>query len=534
MVTTILLFSSLAVFACVFAGRISDRIGLPSLLIFILLGMVFGEDGLLRIPFSNYGISETICSVGLIFIMFYGGFGTRWAQAKSIAVKAITLSTAGTVLTAIFIALLCRYVLHFTLMEGLLIGAVLCSTDAASVFSVLRSRRLNLKENTASVLEVESGSNDPFSYMLTFLVLSQMADPLGAGETVLLLVKQIGFGLGIGAVSGLIALLILKRYPFSNSGIRMCFVMGIAVFSYAFASFVDGNGYLSTYLCGILLGNSDYRERIPLVHFFNGITGLMQIMIFFLLGFLATPSVFGQIWTSGLLIFLGLTFIARPLAVFLLLGPQRSSLGQMGLVSWSGLRGAASIVFAIMATLGDQGLSIDVFHITFFVVLLSITFQGSLLPWAAKKLKMIDDSQNVLTTFSDYADDENVQFLKISITKDHPWLGRTISSLTLPPQTLAALIIRHGQNIAPEGKTVLEENDTLVLTAPEVEDNVLFTLREVTLPENSPWVGKTVAQYGKKQAGLIIQIRRGEDSLMPRGDTVLATGDTLIIHLDNM
>lgn len=526
----ILLLASLAIFACAFANRLSDKIGLPALLAFILLGMLFGEDGALQIPFENYGFAETICSVGLIFIMFYGGFGTKWPQARSVAVKAISLSTIGVLLTTIFTAFFCRVLLHFSVLESCLMGAVLSSTDAASVFSVLRSKQLNLKENTASLLELESGSNDPFAYMLTLLVLTLMGGSVSGGEILVLFFKQIFFDLGVGALIGFGSLFVLKRYDFSNSGLQMAFVIAVAIFSYALSSFLGGNGYLSTYLCGILLGNNDFKDRIPLIHFFNGITGLMQMMIFFLLGLLASPSAFGAVLLPALVIFLILTFVARPLAVFLLLTPQHAPFAQQSVINWCGLRGAASIVFAIMAKLGDVRPQSDVFHITFLVVLFSIFLQGSLLPLVSKKMRMIDNTQNVLTTFTDYVDEEDVQFMKFAITKGHPWLGQPISVLPLPPRTLAAVIIREGQNIPPDGNTVLKEDDTLVLTAPNVEDNTFLTLREVPILPGSRWIGKTLQQFSKRRTSLVIIIRRNGESLVPNGQTVIEENDVLVIN----
>lgn len=526
----ILLVASLAIFACAFTNRISDKVGLPALLVFILLGMLFGEDGALQIPFEDYGFAESACSIGLIFIMFFGGFGTKWPQARSVAVKAISLSTLGVLLTTLFTAFFCRILLHFSVLESLLMGAVLSSTDAASVFSVLRSKQLNLKDNTASLLEVESGSNDPFAYMLTVLILTMMAGSVTVGEMGILFFQQMVFGLGVGALVGFLALGALKHYEFSNSGLQMAFVIGVAVFSYAFSSFLGGNGYLSTYLCGILLGNNDFKDRIPLIHFFNGITGLMQMMIFFLLGLLASPSAFGAVLLPALVIFLILTFLARPLAVWLLLTPQHASLPQQGVINWCGLRGAASIVFAIMATLGEIRPQSDVFHITFLVVLFSISLQGSLLPLISKKLHMIDNSQNVLTTFTDYVDEEDVQFMKFAITKGHPWLGQSISVLPLPPRTLAAVIIRDGQNIPPDGNTVLQEGDTLVLTAPNVEDNTFLTLRELPILPGNRWIGKTLQQYGKKHASLVIIIRRNGENIIPNGQTVIEENDVLVMN----
>ena len=189
-----LIITAAVIFACIIFNRVSAKLGIPMLLAFIVLGMLFGSDGIVKIPFDNYVIAEQVCSVALIFIIFYGGFGTKWSEARPTAVKAVWLSSMGTVLTAFLVGLFCYFVLKITFWESFLIGSVISSTDAASVFSVLRSKRLNLKYGTASLLEVESGSNDPFSYMLTVLVLSVMNGSSAGGEFWLLLLKQLVFG----------------------------------------------------------------------------------------------------------------------------------------------------------------------------------------------------------------------------------------------------------------------------------------------------------------------------------------------------
>lgn len=187
---------------------------MPTLFIFIMLGMLFGSDGIFKIPFGNFALAEQVCSVALIFIMFYGGFGTRWSEAKPVAGRSILLSSVGVVLTALLTGLFCHLVLKMALMEGMLLGAVLGSTDAASVFSILRSRKLNLKYGTASMLELESGSNDPFAYMMTVILLSAMTGSVSGGSAVLLLIRQLAFGLLTGAAIAFLVTWLLKRYAF--------------------------------------------------------------------------------------------------------------------------------------------------------------------------------------------------------------------------------------------------------------------------------------------------------------------------------
>ena len=406
-----LLLSAIVILACVLCNRLSSKLGVPTLLAFILLGMFFGCDGVVKIPFENYTLAQNICSVALIFIMFYGGFGTNWAQARPVAVKATVLSSLGTLGTAGLVGLFCWKVLGLEMLLGFLLGAVIASTDAASVFSILRSKHLDLKEGTASLLEVESGSNDPFSYMLTVILLSLMSGSVSVPAFVYQVFAQLVYGGALGVLIALAARKFLQCFRFSTDGFDAVFLVAVALLSYVLPTLLGGNGYLSVYLTGILLGNSPLRNKQGLVSFFDGVTGLMQMVLFFLLGLLAFPSQLPSIAPTALAVALFLTFVARPVVVFLLMAPFRSSLGQILLVAWSGMRGAASIVFSILVITDPAEVSLDLYHIVFFIVLFSILLQGSLIPVVAKKLKMTDSSANVMKTFTDYTDEIPVQFL---------------------------------------------------------------------------------------------------------------------------
>ena len=526
--TTYLLITAVVIFACVFLSKVSSRLGIPMLLAFILLGMLFGSDGILKIPFDNYAFAEQICTVALIFIMFYGGFGTNWQQAKSVAVKAGLLSTAGVVITAALTGVFCHYALHIAWVESMLIGALIGSTDAASVFSVLRSKRLSLRYNTASLLEVESGSNDPCAYMLTVTFIAIAQGSASGGQIGLLIVKQMLFGIFFGGLIAAAAVLLLKKIKFSTAGFDMVFVVGIAVIGYALPAVFGGNGFLSVYIVGIVLGNTEIRNKRNLVNFFDGLTGLMQMLIFFLLGLLAFPSSLPQVVLPALLIAVFLTFVARPVAVALVLTPFKGKISQQLLVSWAGLRGAASIVFAIMAEMAVETEN-DVFHIVFMIVLFSILLQGSLLPLVAKKLDMIDEKGDVMKTFNDYSDEVPVQFIQLSIPKSHHWCGKTLKELTLPPETLVVLLKRNGENIIPNGDTRLLENDVLVLSATSPDHVEGVSLVEIYVDENSKYNGKLLSEIPKKENTLVIMIQRGEQVIIPHGNIRLESGDMLVV-----
>ncbi|MCL1940983.1 MAG: potassium/proton antiporter, partial [Synergistaceae bacterium] len=380
-----LLLASVVTITCVIFNRVSSEFGVPTLFVFIILGMLFGSDGIFKISFHNYLFAEQICSVALILIMFYGGFGTNWNEAKPVAVKSFILATIGVVFTAGLVGLFCYFALNMNLFESMLIGSVISSTDAASVFSILRSKKLGLKDNTASMLEIESGSNDPCSYMLTVIALSFMSGGVSAGGIIYMTFAQLAYGVIMGIAIGVAAVFAMRYVKLSTDGFDMVFVIGIALLSFALPSAIGGNGYLSAYIVGMILGNSDIKNKLSLVHFFNGITGLAQMIIFFLLGLLAFPSKMPLVFFPAFCIALFLTFIARPIAIFSLLTPAKCGIPQQLLVSFAGIRGAASIVFAVMVTVSGVSAENDVFHIIFCIVLLSIAFQGSLIPWVSRR-----------------------------------------------------------------------------------------------------------------------------------------------------
>ena len=393
--TLLLLLGAIVIVACIIGNKNSSRLGMPTLLFFIILGMLFGSDGILKIEFSDYAFAEQLCSAALVFIMFYGGFGTKWSEAKPVAGKSILLSTIGVLITALLTGLFCHLVLKMGILEALLIGAVLSSTDAASVFSILRSQKLNLKYRTASMLELESGSNDPCSYMMTIILLQAMSGDFSAGKIGYAIFSQVVFGIAFGILIAVISGYMLRNFSFPSEGLDSIFLVAAALASYAIPSLIGGNGYLSTYIAGILLGNQELPNKQSLVNFFDAFNGMMQMLIFFLLGLLVFPSELPEVLGISICIALFLTIIARPIAVFLLLAPFKAPMNQQAVISFAGLRGAASIVFAIMTAVSPAYGDDRLFHIVFCVVLLSILFQGTLLPQVSKMCNMIDDKENV-------------------------------------------------------------------------------------------------------------------------------------------
>lgn len=527
-----ILLVAVVILACILCNRISSRFGIPMLLVFILLGMFFGSDGVIRIPFDNFEFAEQICSIALIFIMFYGGFGTKWSAAKPVVGRALLLSTVGVVLTAGLTGMFCCFVLGIDLAESFLIGSLISSTDAASVFSILRSRRLNLKYHTASLLEVESGSNDPCSYMLTTIMLGIMSGSgIDMGHILYSVFAQIVFGLLAGILAACITMVVLEHFQFTTEGFDTVFVFAMVLLSYAAPSALGGNGYLAVYIFGIVFGNQKWKNKKTLVHFFDGVTGLMQMMVFFLLGLLSFPSELPKVVLPAVFIALFLTFVARPLAVMILLSPFRCRKEQQILVSAAGLRGAASIVFAIMAVTSPAKIGNDVFHIVFFIVLFSILLQGTLLPLLAEKLNMIDEEEDVLKTFTDYTEEVPVRFIQFTVKKGHPWAGSQIKDILLPPETLLVQIQKKDHTmITPDGNTVLSDGDILILSAraPRIAREVQLT--ELALEKGNEWIGKKVSDLNLEPGKLVVMVQRKEDIVIPNGRTILEESDILVMQ----
>ncbi|MBU3805803.1 MAG: potassium/proton antiporter [Candidatus Fournierella pullistercoris] len=524
----VLLLMGIVILICIVAYRFTEKLPIPSLLIFILLGIIFGENGIFRIHFDNYRAAEIVCSIALVFIMYYGGFGTNVKAARSVAVKSVVLSTLGVVLTAAFTGVFAHYALHLGWLESALIGSVIASTDAASVFNILRTRNLNLKDNTASLLELESGSNDPMSYMLTVVVVSIMN---GSNVSVpLMLFQQLFFGILFGLLIGKAAVWALNHRDFSIAQGNTIFVFSVAIIAYALPILMGGNGYLSVYLCGILMGNSQIPEKRDLVRFFDVLTGIAQMMIFFLLGLLVTPVNLPHVIVPALLIALFLTFVGRPLVVAGILAPFRSSLAQIGIVSWAGLRGVASIVFAIYAVLNYNNFTYNLFDLVFCIVLFSMALQGTLLPAMSKWMNMIDENADVRRTFNDYQEENDVSFIKIHMDERHPWAHQKLRNIITPPDFLIALIARQGEGfIVPGGDTEILPGDLLVIAGREFENRENLTLKEVTVSPKNRFCNKHLREVDLPANSLIVMVQRQKETIIPCGDTLILEDDTLVV-----
>lgn len=526
-------FIAIIIIICILLNTASNKIGMPVLLAFIVLGIFFGNNGLIPIKFEDYSFAEEVSTVALIFIMFYGGFGTRWQAAKSAAVPAGLLASLGVILTAGLTGLFCHFVLGWGWVEGFLMGSVISSTDAASVFSILRSRKLGLKNNTAPLLEIESGSNDPFSYMLTCIMLTLLDGSVSGGQLAWMIFAQLAFGAGFGVLIAKLSIFAYRKINFSTSGFDSLFIFAIALASYGLPSLVGGNGYLSAYIVGIILGNAEIQGKKNLVNFFDGVTGLMQVVIFFMLGLLARPAMMHKVILPALGIFIFMLVIARPITVSGILAPFRKyPFKQQLCVSFGGLRGASSIVFAIMATVsGGSTISNDILNVVFCIVLLSISIQGFALPIVSKKLDMIDEDADVMKTFNDFSEETDLHFSQILINDGNPWLDCMVKDIVIPKNILFCMIIHpDGSSIVPNGQTVLRKGDTVIMCTQAFRSEQAIKLIEREIIQDGPWDGKPLRECssGREQ---IVMIRRQGKNIIPNGNTIVKAGDTLFINL---
>lgn len=527
MVHLLILFSAVIIL-CIVADKFSDKAGMPCLLVFMLVGIAFGSDGIFKIPFDNFEATERICTICLIFIMFYGGFGVKASAARPVFIRSSLLSTFGVLITSLLTCFFCRHILGWGFGESFLLGAVVGSTNAASVFSVLKSKNLNLKYNTASLLEIESGSNDPVAYMLTVVGIMLVSGEAAGGAIVALIIKQLFFGICLGIIIPCVSIFGLKRLRLESEGMEMVFLTAVAAASYALSSSAGGNGFLSTYLSGIIIGNSSIKNKKALVNYFDGVTGLSQIIIFFLLGFLSMPHLLPRVIVPAVLISLFMLFIARPAAVFAILLSFKAKLKQCILASWSGLRGAASIVFAIMVVAGGVDTEMDIFHIVFLVAIISVAFQGSFLPYVAKKLDMLDETGDVRKTFNDYVESSGLNLTKIVITLNHPWASKEVKDVDMPTDFLILSIKRGSQTIYPGGNTKIEVGDSLVVSVPSYNDKNSAVLREQTITKRHKWKNKPIYRLDLNKNTPIAAIKRGDEFIIPKGDTEILENDIVI------
>ena len=457
-------------------AKFSDNLGVPALLLFLGVGILAGSEGPGGIYFDDAGLAQSVGIVALIFILFAGGLDTNWAHVRPVLREGASLATVGVLLTALAVGVFAVVVLDMTLLNGLLLGAVISSTDAAAVFSVLRSRNVSLGGRLRPLLELESGSNDPMAVFLTVGLIQLLVNPqASAGSIALLFVVQMGLGGMLGLVLGKAMVYVLNRLNLPYEGIYPVFTIAFAALVYGVTASIGGSGFLAVYIAGIVAGNADFIRKRSLIRFFDGLAWMSQIAMFLTLGLLVFPSHIVPIIGSGVVVSCMLMFAARPLSVFIALSFSSLRWQEKAFVSWVGLRGAVPIIlatFPLIAGVSDAHL---LFNLVFFIVLTSALVQGWSIPLAARLLHVGIPAppRQQFPIDRDRIAGADTELVDLTVPYNAAIIGKAIVELGLPHDSLIVLISRNDDYVVPGGDTVLQEGDTaLVLvtgtTLPEV------------------------------------------------------------------
>ncbi|MCM8776173.1 MAG: potassium/proton antiporter [Candidatus Omnitrophica bacterium] len=459
----ILLAAALLLFLSVLSSKISDRFSIPSLLLFLAIGMLAGSEGLGRIYFDNAALAKIIGVVALSFILFSGGLETDYAETKRILVKGMILSTIGVLMTAFIVGIFASRIFGIPLKEGLLLGAIISSTDAAAVFSILRSKNIGLKGQLRPILELESGSNDPMAVFLTVGMIQLIQHPAMPWlDLIGMFFKQMALGFVVGWLLATAFLKIINRLFLEYEGLYAVLTFSVALLAYAAAETAGGNGFLSVYVFGLLLSKHDFMNKRSLIRFHGGVAWLMQIVMFLTLGLLVFPSKLVRIAWGGVAMACILFFLARPVAVFLCL--PFDSIKDKLMISWVGLRGAAPIVLATFPLLANVSNSELIFDVVFFVVLVSVLIQGTSIPYVSKHLGLHAPLQRRLRYPLEFEQHAGVDadLLEFMVPYAGASAGKKLYEVGFPKDSLAVLVRRDDKFIVAKGNTVLQEGDVVL------------------------------------------------------------------------
>ncbi len=472
-IENILLIGSLLLLVSIFAGKTSYRFGVPTLLLFLTIGMLAGSEGIGGIEFDNPKIAQFIGIVSLNFILFSGGLDTNWRSVKPIVKEGFILSTLGVLLTALGLGTFVWLITDFTIYESLLLGSIVSSTDAAAVFSILRSKSLALKSNLRPALELESGSNDPMAYVLTIAFLSLVVNQdQSLINTLPMFFQQMVFGGIAGFAFGKLSKYVINSIKLDFEGLYPVLVIALMFMTFSATDVMGGNGFLAIYICSVYLGNQDLIHKKAILKMFDGLAWLMQIVLFLTLGLLVYPSEIVPYIGLGMMISLFLIIVARPLSVFISLAFFPLKWRSKMYISWVGLRGAVPIVFATYALLAGIDKANTIFNIVFFISVTSVMIQGTTLGIVAKwlhvalpeKVKRITDLDQLIL------DLPKSNLKEIVIDAEAPAVGKRIVDMHIPKSAFIIIIKRDGEFIRPGGATVIQANDVLSVLADSEED----------------------------------------------------------------
>ncbi len=466
MLEYIVIGAAVVLFVGVLVSKISDRFGVPVLLLFLILGMLAGSEGLGGIHFDDPDLAQSVGVVALALILFSGGISTDWKGARPVAKYSWPLATIGVLLTAVILGLFASVLLGLPLREGLLLGSIVSSTDAAAVFAVLRSKGVRLKGSLKPLLELESGSNDPMALLLTVGMIQLITQPdLPLTSLLSMFLLQMILGAIMGYIMGRLIILIINKVNLGYEGLYPVLSLSLALLLFGLTNAIGGSGLLAVYLAGIVLGNGEFIHKRSLERFHDGLAWLMQIVLFATLGLFVFPTRLVPIAGKSLLISFWLMFVARPVSVLAVLAPSKMAWRERLLIAWVGLRGAAPIILATFPLIAGLPEGDLIFHVIFFIVVTSVLLQGTSIPLVAK------------------------------------WLG-----LAAPLTAQRLYPIEYSPTLGFQGE-----------------------MGELYVSDSSQAVGEAIAELGLPEDFLVVLLARGDDFLIPYGDLCLQAGDTLLV-----
>jgi len=475
-----LIIGSILLVLSVIGSKISSRFGIPTLLLFLSLGLLFGSHGLGAVNFTHLELTQRLGVFALIFILFSGGIDTKIESLRSILKPALVLATLGVLITSAFIGLFAHALMGFSVLEGLLLGATVASTDVAAVFSTLRAGNVSLKEGLQPLLELESALNDPMAVFLGVALLGLLTQThLSLLTLITSFFQQMILGSLLGWGAGKTATLLLNRIRLEYDGLYPALTVGWIVLTYSTAQIIGGSGFLAVYIAGLVLGNENLLHKKSLIHFHEGVAWLGQIGMFLAMGLLVDPRALLKITPFGIALSFFLIFVARPASVLICMLGKRFSTPEKLMVSWGGLRGAVPIILASYVLVSHIPRAVEIFNFVFFVTFVSVMLQGVSIPAVAKLLKVnlpLREKFRFPIEFNPTSPDLPSKLFEVPISQKSRALGRSLVQLALPQDILVLLIQRNGDTLVPRGGTQISEKDTLLIFSQSKSEKEILQL----------------------------------------------------------
>jgi cell volume regulation protein A len=483
----ILIAIAIILILSVFASKASEKYGIPALLLFLFLGMLAGSEGPGGIYFDDAWLAQGLGVAALAFILFAGGLDTHWSEVRPVSGPSLILSTLGVAITAVIVGVTAFFLFGFSLLEGLLLGSIISSTDAAAVFALLRSRNTGLPDRVKYLLEFESGSNDPMAVFLTVAFISLLTQDANPSTALIqMFLKQMALGSILGFLLGWVLVWIVNHIALATEGLYPVLTLSSVLLIYGVTAFLGGNGFLGIYIAGLVMGNKNFVHKKSLVRFHDAVAWLMQIVMFLILSLLVFPSQLVPVIGIGLLLSGLLMFLARPIAVFVCLSMSRFDLNEKLLIAWVGLRGAVPIILATFPLLANVPNANRIFNLVFFIVLTSVLFQGTSIPLVVRYLGLATPRSFKPRYALEFEEGEGMEgtLMDFILPYNSGVVEKPLVDLGLPPESVITVIVRDDKYLVPTGTTILRPGDVLLIllnkaSIPEV--NRILSTPDATL-----------------------------------------------------